>query len=113
MLVPRNPNLSVTEEMLDLFERGMELVGQGHGEFELDHVTGCPECQEYRGISKRLCWRLLGLEPHCVSVLDPAVDGPPPDMDSIYFKVTDWGVVQAWRRALMAALRERGGNAED
>jgi hypothetical protein len=112
MLQPRNPNLIVTQEMLDLFERGMRLVEQGHAEIDDDHVTGCLECQEYRGISKRLCWTLIGLEPHCASVFDPAVDGPPPDMDSIYFKRRDWPLVQTWRRALIDALRERGCNAE-
>jgi hypothetical protein len=107
MLQPRNPHLSVTEEMLGLFERGLELVEQGHDQREFDHEHGCPGCDEYRALTKRLEWKLIQLEPHCASVFDPAVDGPPPERTGIYAIVVDWPIVQAWRRALMAALEAR------
>jgi hypothetical protein len=111
MVEPRDSNL--TQEMLNLFERGMELVEQGHGEREFDHVLECPECKEYRDIKKRLEWRLIGLEPHCASVFDPAVDGPPHDyLSPIHCMRTDWPLVQAWRRALMAALEARQKGSE-
>jgi hypothetical protein len=89
-----------------LFERGLQLQAQGHAEVDYDAISSA-EHQEYLRITKRLEWGLLDLPPHCASVLDPAVDRPPPDYTRGKAMGQDWGLSQAWRRALMAEVERR------
>lgn len=100
--------LKATEEMIDLFARGLELVERGAAEIDYD-VPDSSEQLEFARVRKRLEWRLIGLHPHCASVFDVQVDGEPFDwLRPEHMMWQDWGLVRGWRRALMDALDARG-----
>jgi hypothetical protein len=93
--------VTLTQEMIDLFRRGTELQAAGHGD---DNSVGH---DEFVAIAKRLEWELIGLPPHCVSVLDPDIDGEPSSyLTPQHAMYQDWELVRAWRRALQQAVDE-------
>jgi hypothetical protein len=63
----------LTTEMVELFRRGRELQALGAND---DDAEG-PLADEFRSISKRLDWELLGRMPHEVSVFDDLEREPP------------------------------------
>jgi hypothetical protein len=100
----RNSKAVITEQMLDPVERGLQLVAEGHDDVDDDS----PEHDEFAALSKKLEWSLLKLPLHCVSLFDSEIDGPPPRcLTPAHAMHADWGLVQAWRQALQAALDAR------
>jgi hypothetical protein len=96
--------LRVTPQMVELFERGLELVAEGCADID---ARG-EKAEEFRRIDKELCWRLLRLPLHACSVFDPDLDGPPTaHLRPEHGMYIDWSLAQAWRRALKAALDAR------
>ncbi|MGJ5155395.1 hypothetical protein [Bradyrhizobium sp. HKCCYLR1023] len=99
----RTPKLTI--EMVALFATGCEML-QARDDQRWEARGG--RRAEYLALDKHLCWTLLRLPPHCASVLDPALDGSPPDyLSSAHGMFIDWGLTQAWRRALRAGLDAR------
>jgi hypothetical protein len=94
----------LTDEMVSLFARCLELQKQGHDRAGINTAKHW----EFVALSKRLQWQLIGLPAHCVSVFDPEIDGPPPKfLTPAHAMFIDWPLVQSWRRALMAAVDEQ------
>ena len=101
----------VTEEMVDLFRTGLEILRAGDNEqFEDDTPAG--RRREFLDIYKRLNWTLLRRNPHEVSVFDPDIaEGKPPRS---YMARLDNGRFNGWdtaleqRAALMDALKKQG-----
>ncbi|TAI65699.1 hypothetical protein [Bradyrhizobium sp. Leo170] len=100
-IIGRSRKELVTPQMLDLFARGLVLVAGDH-----DHDDDqSPEHEEFNRIEKKLGWSLIGIQ--TVSVFDREIMGPPPAyMQSAVRE--DWLAMQAWRKALLAALAARG-----
>ena len=118
MVEPRDTKL--TEEMLDLFERGLKLAEEiHHFDEEIDDATywqlqSGEAYREFIGIYKRLNWTLCDLPLHCEDVFNPQLDGPPPeDMNPNLCRFRDWHLPQAWRRALMAGLEARNARKQE
>jgi hypothetical protein len=65
-----------------------------------DHVKdNSPEHDEFRALDKLLCWRLLRLLAHMVSVLHPMLDGPMPAYMAYLASGRDWDLSKQWRRS--------------
>jgi hypothetical protein len=100
----RNSKTGITEQMIDLYERGVQLVAEGHDDVDGDSAGR----DEIAALSKKLEWSLLKLPLHCTSVFDPAIDGPPSSyLSPSHGMFLDWPLSQSWRRALQAALDAR------
>ncbi|WP_027556619.1 hypothetical protein [Bradyrhizobium sp. Cp5.3] len=95
--------ITVTDEMVILFKRGLELQAAGHDDVD----DNSPEADEFARIDKELNWQLLKLPAHMVSVLDPLLDGSMPKYMPCLAAGRDWGSSVQWRRALQAALDAR------
>jgi hypothetical protein len=91
---PRKP--LITEEMVELFRRGRELLAKGQEDGD-----------EYHAINKRLNITLLRKGFHEVSVLDSELDHRMPGYMRNLCSGHDWPISVAQRRALMQALDER------
>ena len=65
-----------TDEVLDLFERGMQLVVEGYDDID---APDDEKHDEFRQISKRLDWTLLGRAPHETSIFEDFADLEPPE----------------------------------
>jgi hypothetical protein len=95
--------MAITEEIVGLFARGLELQAEGHDDTD-DEST---EHDEYRALDKRLCWSLLELPPHMVSPLDPMLDGQMPAYMARLTSGRDWDISVQWRQALLQAVEVR------
>jgi hypothetical protein len=93
----------ITPQMLRLFERGLQLVAEGHDDVD----DKGPEHNEFRAIDEELCWRMMKLQPHMVSPLDPVLDGPMPEYIARLASGRDRDLSKQWRKALQAALDAR------
>ena len=108
--VRHSRKLMVTEEMVELFRTGLEILRVGDNEqFEDDTPPG--RRREFLDIHKRLNWT-LPRNPHEVSVFDPDIaDGLPPPL---YMAIHDNGRFHGWDTALeqcaalMDALKKQG-----
>jgi hypothetical protein len=98
-----------TDEVLDLFERGMQLVVEGYDDID---APDDEKHDEFRQISKRLDWTLLGRAPHETSIFEDFADLEPPE----YMKAReseaypDFNGYRSWRllqQRLLAALEAR------
>jgi hypothetical protein len=65
-----------TDEVLNLFERGMQLVAEGYDDID---APDDEKHDEFRQISKRLDWKLLGRAPHETSIFEDYADPEPPE----------------------------------
>jgi hypothetical protein len=92
--------IEVTEEMVSLFARGLEMQAESHDDHSGEH-------DEYCALDKRLCCTLLQLPAHMVSSLHPMLDGPMPGYMARLASGRDWELSVQWRRALQAALDAR------
>ena len=63
-----------TDEVLDLFERGMQLTSEGYDD---PGASDDEKHDEFRRISKLLDWRLLGRSPHETSIFEDYSDPEP------------------------------------
>src|SRR5262245_21624543 len=86
----------LTDEMIRQFREGCELL-QAMSEREYDEGKSDRYCR-FCEIDKHLTWGLIG--PWSASVFDARLDGPC-DMRPEYAQAVDWGISQAWRRALI------------
>jgi hypothetical protein len=97
--------LAITDEMLSLFERGLQLVAAGHDDVDDDSAAHW----EFVRLAKKLEWELIKLPMHAVSIFDRALDGPPPSyLKPSHAMYIDWDLARSWRRALQAACETRG-----
>jgi hypothetical protein len=99
-IVDRARRQKFTLEIIATFQRAAALWDAAHDDDE------GPAHAEWRKLSKRLNWTLLGLPPHCCQIEDPALDGPP-YLPSEYAQSRDWLRCQRIRRALMEATVNR------
>jgi hypothetical protein len=104
MRQPRETRINVSEEMLGLFVRGLQLVAAGYDDLDAEG----PEADEFAAIDKALCWRLLQLPAHCLSVFDPDLDDEMPAYMAKLASGRDWNLSKQWRKALQAAIDARG-----
>ena len=68
-----------SDEVLDLFERGLQLQSWG---YDSDDASDDHERAEFLSVSKELDWsgkRRLGRYPHMTSIFDDYTDAEPPD----------------------------------
>jgi hypothetical protein len=108
--VRHSRKIMVTDEMVELFKTGLEILRAGDDEhFEDDTPAG--RRREYLDIYKRLNWTLLRRAPHEASVFDSGIaEGEPPPL---YMAIHDNGRFHGWdtalvqRAALMDALKKR------
>ena len=97
-----------SNEVLDLFERGLELQSEG---YDSDDAPDDDKRAEFISISKELAWsgkRRLGRYPHMTSLFDDCADPEPPD----YMKGRDaiecgWRSGRVLKQRLMEALAAR------
>ena len=98
----------VTDEMVELFKTGLEILQAGDDEqFEDDTPPG--RRLQFVDLYKRLNWRLLRRDIHHVSVFDRdiAEGGPPPPHMPDNGRVHGWDTALEQRAALMDALKKR------
>ena len=101
---PRKPLIS--EEMLELFERGLVILKAGDHE-RWEGAGG--RRREYLDLDKKLNWMLLGQPSHAISVFNPVLDQkqPPTYMRRLMSGGADWHNSQRWRRALLQGLERQ------
>ncbi|WP_431014759.1 hypothetical protein [Bradyrhizobium pachyrhizi] len=102
--MPRPPERggAVSEQMLNLYKRGLRLIALGFGK------PGDPRPQHraFVEIDKKLCWSLIGIV--TISVFDSEIDLDPPDyMQHDSAMCADWRQMQQWKQRLEAALEAR------
>ncbi|MFH0297220.1 hypothetical protein AAFX91_08250 [Bradyrhizobium sp. 31Argb] len=102
----RTSSLRITDEMLDLYEAGLQLVAAGH-----DDVDDESEAHdEFKRIDKALSWSLLHIV--SLSVFDRSVaDDEMPSYMTGRPVGEDWVTMRQWRKALQAALDARRSKA--
>jgi hypothetical protein len=98
-----------TDEVLDLFERGMQLVSEGYDGLD---APDDEKHDEFRRISKRLDWRLLGRSPHETSIFEDYSDPEPPDYmkareSEIYLDFNGYRSGRLLRQRLLEAVEAR------
>jgi hypothetical protein len=97
-LLTRRPKPVITEEMIQLFKRGLKI--QAAGDHERWEDEGGRR-DEYLALDKRLNITLLRKGWHEVSVLDPALDHQMPGYMKNLAAGRDWPVSVGQRRALL------------
>jgi hypothetical protein len=98
----------ISDEVLTLFDRALQLRAQGADQDDADEALH----DELISVEKRLVWTLLppiwpDFGPHAPSPADDCLDGECFLDGDGYFLALVWPHLQEGRRALLAALAER------
>ena len=100
-----------SDEVLDLFERGLKLQSAG---YDSDDAPDDDKRAEFISISKELDWsgkRRLGRYPHMISLFDDYADPEPPDFmrarDSVEWDFNGYCSGRVLKQRLMQALLAR------
>jgi hypothetical protein len=95
--------ITITPQMLELFERGTAILKAGdHERWEDDRRPG--RRREYLDVEAELNIRQLKQSWHAVSVLNPALDHPMPAYMQSLASGGDWEQCRELRRALLDEL---------